>query len=437
MLIKNKICILIIFCLSSQNLLAGSLKTGNPERKRSNSEAFTETVYKKFEKLQEMIADEMFAEARAGLNALLDRRLNKFEEAHVNQYIGWIDSGEGKYIEAAKRFKIAIDSDALPNQAHFGMMIQMSKLYMGGEKYQQALNVLHDYYKGVDEIEDKIFAYEANIYAQMKKYKQAIPVLKKAISLSEKPQEKWNYLLYSLYKQESKFQEASEVMELLISINPTKKDYWKNLSADYFNLKKDKKSLAILVLAKESGLIDDEKETIRLFQMYSFLDIPYKAGTVLEKGLRDGVIKSTFKRWEDLGKTWYSAAEMDNALVAYGEASKLATDGKIDFYRALIYIDREEWNKAKTALNSALEKGGLKEKEKGRAWMFLGMAESETNNYSKAIAALKKATKFENSRKNAYQWIEHLQARVKQQRKLAEAERANERERAANTIDNQ
>ena len=140
------------------------------------------------------------------------------------------------------------------------MMIRMAQMYMSGEKYQETLDILQEYYDGVLEIEDKTFAFEANVYVQMKKYKEAIPILIKAIGLSEEPQEKWNYLLYTLYKQESKYREAAKVMETLISINPDKKDYWKNLSADYFNLKEDKKSLAVLVLANEGGLFDDEKD---------------------------------------------------------------------------------------------------------------------------------------------------------------------------------
>ena len=49
----------------------------------------------------------------------------------------------------------------------------------------------------------------------------------------------------------------------------------------------------------------------------------------METGLKSGVIKPSFKRWDDLGKIWYTAAEMDNALGAYNEASKLSTDGKM------------------------------------------------------------------------------------------------------------
>ena len=432
---KSKLCLFIIFCFLSQNVLSGSYKTGNKERKRTNSEAFSEQVYKKFEKLQEMIADEMYVEARSGLNDLLERRLNAFETAHVNQYIGWIDSAEGKYGEAAKRFQVAIDSDSLPNQAHFGMMKQMAQMYMAGEQYQKAIDILQEYYKGVVEVEDKIYALEANIYYLMEKYEKVIPVISKAIELSEEPQEKWTYMLYGAYKQTSKFREAAAVMEKLIQINPSKKEYWKYLSADYFNLKEDKKSLAVLALAKESGLIaDDEKEIVRLFQLYSYLEIPYSAGKVLEKGLKDGVVKPSFKRWEDLGKAWYAAAEMDNALSAYNEASKLATDGKIDLYRAYIYLDKEDWNNLIASVNTALEKGGLKEYQYGKAWMLIGNAHTELKRYSKAIEAFRKAAKYPKSRKGANQWISHLQTRAKQEKRRAEIERANAAERAANAI---
>jgi len=437
MISKKTLILLIVTGLFSQLLMAGSEKTGNPERKRSNSEAFTESVYKKFVKLQEMISDEKYKEARAGLVALTSKRLNNFEVANVNQYIGWVDSAEGDYVAAANRFKKAIDSDSLPNQAHFGMMLQMAQMYMAGDKYQKGIDTLKDYYNTVDEIRDSTYALEANAYSQLKQFRKAIVKLKKAISLADKPKEQWHYLLYSLHMELSQFREASKVLETLIQINPNKKDYWKRLSSVYFNLKKDKEALGVLVVADENGLLTNEKDRLHLYRMYAFLDVPYDAGNVLEKGLKGGVIKPTFKRWEDLGKIWYSAAEMDHALFAYNEASKLSTDGKIDFQRAYIYFDREEWPKVKSALTSALEKGGLKDNKIGNAWLLLGMAENEMDNTSAAIKALKNATNYKKTRNSAVQWIEHLEKQAKRARENAERERLLAEEREANTITEQ
>ena len=433
-IIKNKFYLLLILCLLSQNILAGSFKTGNPERKKSNSEAFTEQIYKKMEKLALLVTEEKYSEARTGLNDILKRKLNTYEIAQVNQYIGWIDASEGKYVDAANRYQNALDSDSLPNQAHFGMMLQMAQMYMAGDQEQKALDMLYKYYAGVDEIDDKTFALEANIHYQMANYSKVIPVMIKAIGLSEKPQENWHYLLYGAYKQESKFREAVGVMEKLIQLNPNKKDYFTRLSQDYFNLKEDKKALAILSLADENGLVETEKEKLQLFQMYSYLEIPYNAGKVLEKGLRDGVIKPSFKRWEDLGKTWYAAAEMDNALEAYGEASKLSTDGKIDLYRSYIYLDKEDWPNLAMTVNTAIEKGGLDENDIGKVWMLLGTAEFEMKNNAKAIAAFRNAAKYPKSKSGAHQWLNHLQEAERIKRERRDVEIANEKERAANAV---
>jgi tetratricopeptide (TPR) repeat protein len=435
---NNKTILLFVFiAFFTQSVFAGSQKTGNPERKRKNSEAFTESVYKKFVKLQEMISDEKYNEARAGLEALTTKKLNNFEIANVNQYIGWVDSAEGNYVAAAKRFQKALDSDSLPNRAHFGMMLQMAQMYMAGEKYQQGINVLNAYYKVVDEIKDSTFALEANAYSQLNNYVKAIEKLKIAISLADKPKERWYYLLYSLHMERSQFREAAKVLETLIAINPNKKEYWKRLSSVYFNLKKDDKALAVLVLADKNGLLVTEKDRLHLFKMYAFLGIPYKAGKVLEQGLTSGTIKPSFKRWDELGKIWYTAAEMDNALSAYNNASKLSTDGKIDFQRAYIYFDREDWPKTRQALNSALEKGGLKDSKIGNAYLLLGMVENEMNDRPAAIRALKHASKYPKTRKSAVQWIDHLEKQAKRAKLQAAQDKSLAEEAAANAITEQ
>ena len=114
---------------------------------------------------------------------------------------------------------------------------------------------------------------------------------------------------------------------------------------------------------------------------------------------------------------------MDKALDAYEEASKLASDGKIDFQMAYIYFEREEWQESKAALKSALEKGGLKDKKVGQAWLLLGMLETELKNNSGAIKALKNASKYKNTRNNAVQWLDHIEKQRKQAKALAEQER--------------
>ena len=414
--------VFIVLIIFSQLALTGEELTGNPERKRSNSEAFTEIVYKKFEKILEFISESKYQEAKIDIDMLMQKRLNDYEKAHIHQYLGWIAAAEENYSEAAKNYEIAIASDALTNHSHFSAMLQLAQVYMVMGQYQKGIDTLHNYYKITDKISDTTFAMEANAYAQLEKFKQAIPLLLKAINLSEKPREQWMYLLYSLHMELSQFQEAANVLEKLIEINPNKKDYWIRLYSVYFNLKQDKKALATLVLADKNGLLDDEKNRLMLYKMYALMEVPYKAGQVLEDGLKKGIVKPSFKHWDYLGKVWYTSAEMDKALEAFDEASKLATDGKIDFQRANIYFEREDWKKAKQALREAIEKGNLTDTQFGNTWLLLGMVESEMENIPKAIEALKNAKKYDNARKNAIQWIDHLEKKYARQKVQQERE---------------
>jgi tetratricopeptide (TPR) repeat protein len=434
MIKHTKIILLLSLIMISCSVLAGSVMTDNPKRERSSNEGMTALIHKKFEKYQEMIADELYDEAKSGLTALLKKNVNLFERATINRFLGWTESAQGNYKSATNYIQKAIDTNALVDQVHYSMMLQKSQMLAGDDKFQLALDALDEYYKVTDEIKDTTFFYEGSLYAQMDKFKAAMGPIKKAIELSDEPKESWYYLLLSMHMQTSEFLQASEILEILIKLNPNKKEYWSMLSEVYFTLKKDEKSLAVLMVAEKNGMITEEKESLRLYRMYAFLDNPFNAGQVLEKGLKNGVIKPTFKRWDDLGNMWYSAAEMDRALSAYDEASKLAVDGKIDFQRAYIYFDRQDWKNAKKALQAVIEKGGLEEKKIGTTWLLLGMVESEMNNRGGAIKALNNAKGYENTRSSAVQWLDHLETQAKRDQARIAAEKAIADEKAANEI---
>ena len=415
--------IIVVLCILPMLSFAGSVKTGNPERERSTKENMTESVYKKFEKFQEMIADGKYQAAKDGLTALTARRLNGFEKAQVEQFLGWAESSLNNYSAAIKHIKNAIATNALTNRGHFSMMLQLSQMYAGQGQYDKALKALDDYYKVTDEIKDTTFYYEASLNAQLQRYSKALKALNKAIELEDKPHETWHKLRYSLYMLVKNYQKAAKEAEYLVSLKPNKKEYWDNLNQVYFTLKQDKKALAALDLTNLNGLLKSEKDILQYYKMIAYLGIPYKAAKILEKGLKDGVVKSEYKHWKTVGDLWYTANEMDKALNAFNRASKLASDGKIDLRRAFIYYDKQDWNKAISSLNSALEKGGIPEKKIGTSYLLMGMAYNELGKTNSAIQALQKALKYKNSRKNAQQMVEYLQAEQKRKAKIKEQEK--------------
>jgi tetratricopeptide (TPR) repeat protein len=77
-----------------------------------------------------------------------------------------------------------------------------------------------------------------------------------------------------------------------------------------------------------------------------------------------------------------------------------------------MYGDNEQWKDSRDALQKALQKGGLK--RTGEAWMRLAVAEYGLKNNPGAIAALQKAATFDDTRKQASEWLRHLTGQAAQ-----------------------
>jgi len=406
---KKIIILLSLLCMGS--VWAGSLKTGNPERKPSGSVGLmTEPQSKKVTRYSEYIADEKYSEARNGLTDMLSR-LNErdaYVKAIVYQLLGHLESTAGDYGKAAEYFKKAVDLDSLPNTTHFRMMLQYAQLLIMEGDYRKGIKALEEYFSVVDEIPDTAFKLKAHAHANLEEFREVKKAIKQAISLADEPKESWYQLLLAAHSELSEYREMVDVLKTLISINPGKKTYYMQLSSVYFTLKEDKNALAALVLAYENGVMDKETDYMQLFKMYSFNDIPYKAGQVLQKALEEGKVESNFDHWKQLGQTWYNARELNKALAAYDKASEFAKDGEIDITRAYLYVDMENWPKAVESIQSALQKGGLDENKTGNAWLMLGMSQASLKKYSQAREAFNKASDYKKSRNNAQQWLNHL-----------------------------
>lgn len=389
---------------------AGSLKTSNPIRKPSGQVGImTEVQQKRITKYSEMLADEKYAEAKSGLLSIVGKSGSSgYVDAVIYQLLGHIDSLQGNYAASAANFKKSIDLDAMPNSTHFQMMLQYAQLLMLGDDHVGGLKALEDYMKVVDEIPDSAFAIKANAHAQLEQFREGKAAIKQAIQLSDKPSESWYQLLLAMHSELSEYTEMGEVLKTLISMSPNKKTYWMQLHSVLFTLKKDKESLAVWELAYRKNLFDKESDYLQLFKLYSYNDIPYKAADTLQKSLDENKVESNFKNWKQLGAVWYESRELRKALSAYDKASEFATDGDMDLTRSYLYLDLEEWSNAVSAITNALQKGGLDDNKTGNAWLMLGMSQASLKNYSKARTAFNNAMKYEKSRGNADQWLNHL-----------------------------
>ena len=387
-----------------------SFPNPNYRERKPKITGLSERTYKALERLQVMIGENQARQALPELQDLLERVDGaNYEEAVVEQTIGFAHASLEQYDQALVHWNRAINLNALPNNAHFSMMIQSAQLEMARDNFRETLQILDEWFASAEEIKLMGYELQAQALTSLNEYRPAITAIKQAISRCEKPKETWYQLLMALHVELKEFREAADVLKILVTEYPQKRKYWTQLAAMYMSLKLDKQALSTLALAHLNGLFEKETDYIQLYQLYSFLEIPYKAGEILQEGLEKGIVESTKQRWQDLANAWYAARELERSLAAYERAGELALDGKIDLSRAYILVDLERFDEAKEALQAAVEKGGLNESDTGNAWVLLGMSRYETCETSNASDAFRQARQFDRTRSSAGQWLNHIE----------------------------
>lgn len=379
-----------------------------PERKPAPG-LMTERSHNTLTKLYELVAEEKYVEAVDGFNTLLERtKSDAYTQAVVLQAIGHVRASQERYDEAVNYFKQSVNLDILPNRTQYQVMFQIAQLEVIQDQFRAGLQSLDRWFQATDEISVSAYELQANAYANLEEYRPAITSIKKAIAMCDTPKESWYNLLLAMHFELKEYPEAAEVLEILVAMVPEKRIYWTQLSSMYMQLKLDKKALATLALAHRRGLLDQESDYVQLYQLYGFMEIPYKAAEILQEGLDKGIIEPTKQRWEDLANAYYAARELDNALVAFEKAADLSLDGKLDMQRAYLLVELERWGQAREALAAAIEKGGLSDRETGNALVMHGMALYELCDGDAAETQFRQALRHESSRSSAQQWINHL-----------------------------
>jgi tetratricopeptide (TPR) repeat protein len=374
--------------------------------------ALDEVTWKQLNNIYEQVGEERYDDAYAGLQRLLARvGRDAYLQAILNQALAQVEWSRGNYDPALTYFEKAIELDALPDEAHFGLMYQIAQLYFMKERLDESLEKLELWFCKVppDKVTSSAYVLKASIYAQKSEFSAMLEAIETAIAMDPAPKENWYVMKLAAHYELEQYPQAAETLELLISKWPDKKLYWTQLSQIYYRLKRDDRALAVLALAYRKGMLDKQGDLTWLSSMYSNAELPYRAAAVLEQGIRDGIVEGSKNHWTMVADAWYAAEELDKSLAAYERAGEVAEDGGVDLRRAYILVDMERWPGALDALNRALEKGGLDERRTGEAYLLRGMAHFNLDQFDSASADWGRAGRYETSKKAARQWIEHLQ----------------------------
>lgn len=312
----------------------------------------------------------------------------------------------GDYPAAIPPLERSLDLQALPHEAQRRSRYNLAQLYLANERFSAAVEQLKIWFEETEKPGADAYVLLGSAYLQLNQFKNAISPLRRAIAISEKPNETWYQSLLGAYNELQDYPACVELLQRMLKLFPDRPDYWRQLSAIELMRKNNRQALAAMELGYLNGQLTGERDLLNLAQLYSLLDIPYKAAQLLEKEINQGRIEDTAKHWEQTADAWYRAKEMDASIAAYAKAVARGGDSGLRLRLAQLYLEERQWSKARKRLLEVIESKETKWRDRG--WLLLGIACFEENALEQARSAFSEALKFAKTRQQAAQWLTYL-----------------------------
>lgn len=370
----------------------------------------SEAVFHGVEEATRLIASKQYADAIGKLSKLADNG-SDFDKAVVYYNLGFAHSAKSDYPGAAQAFAKAVALKALPQQQQEQLQYNLGQLYIVAGKHDEGIRVLQEYIAtACKPVTAEAHIFLANALVERKRYPQAVPQIDLALSKAKSPNQSWYEMKLAVNYELKDFKACAQTLVQLIGLAPAKPDYWKQLSSMFFEMKSDMEAVAVLALAERQGFIDKPNERRNLYNVYMMLDLPFKAGTYMQESIDKGKVPGDEASLESVADAWINAREAARAEATLRKLASMSEKGEYFYKLGAMFGDNEQWRESRDMLRKALDKGGLK--RPGEAWMRLAVAQYNLKDTPGAVAALQKAVTFDDTRKQASEWLRHLNGQL-------------------------
>ena len=398
-----------------------------PKPPTRKTPAIRAKIFEKLNEAQVALEEKRFNDALKQLNTLRDTEgrnsLNSYELANLYNLYAFVYFTQENYDKALQAYQEVIKQPNLPYAMELNTKFTIAQLNFVKEDYRSGVATLLEWFKAKQELgEDpgaNAFALLAQGYYQLKDEAKALKYIEVAINdfkqKGKVPKEQWWALQRFMYYEKGDYKRVVSILEEAMKYYQNKA-YWVQLSAMYNELKQERKSTIAMEAAYEQGLLEGDKEQLNMAYLFLSQDLPYKAAKVVDKGIKAEIIPATSKNLELLGNAWRQAQEVKRAIPEMEKAAAKSDKGELWSRLGSIYVDNEEWDKAEKAIQNAFQKGDLKRPDS--AYLVLGMARFNQQEYEGARKAFKQAAKDERSETYAKQWIEFMDREIARQEAL-------------------
>lgn len=347
-----------------------------------------------------------YADAAAILSKLNLEKLSPYEQSRVHQVYASIANAQNKYDDARSHLAAAVASGGMNDEEVQSANYQIAQLYIIEERWKEGIDALNKWFQTATNPNSTAYYLLAVAYYQTKNLQAALPPAEKAVELAETPKEGWIQLLLALRLEREEYKLAIPLLKRLIALAPQKKNYWVQLSSINRQLEQYDESLAVLEIAHMAGLLTEPSELQQLADMESFVGVPYRAAKLLESSMASGKLPADQKVYEKLADAWIGAREYSKSMAPLQKAAELSPNGDLFVRLGQVYVQRQDWAPATTALQKAIDKGGLK--DVGSTQLLMGIAFYSQKQPKEARVWFQRAAQHDKVKKQAESWIAHI-----------------------------
>ncbi len=403
----------IIYTISLYCLLLSTLVAATPASshelehndKTRQTPVLRDATYKKLAKIEALTEQQQWNEADEQLKKLLDRKLNQDERAQTLRMQAYVKQQLEQYTEALKIYELMLTLE-LSRSAKLEALFTLAQLYAAQENPSEALHYLEHWFAIQENPTAQAYAFRAQLYYTLEQYDDARSNIEKALSLisdDEVPDESWLQLAAFIYFQEKNYASMELILKQLIA-HYSKSTYWTQL-ADIYNIQaKTDRQLQVLDAAYINQYSLSETHLIQLAHLLQESGDVFRAGLIVEQGLRQGEIKKNSRNYRFLTSLWLSAKEQDKAIEALQQAVTLSSDVLLTTQLAHLYFENEQYQAASDTARAALDKLEITpDPETGISWeakqvvnlhLLIGSSWFYQQQFDKAIKAFESAAEL-------------------------------------------
>jgi len=429
---KHRLAVRLCFLALTGAFLAGGAWAQEEEEdqtKTKQAQAVSKKVYDRIQQAQEKVDEKDYAGALRILRDLRDDDLTEYEQQNVLNYLGFVHYNMDNVDQAMRIYEEMLQIPSIEPQIRKQTLYTLAQLSTMQEQYTKALSVLEQWFElETNPGPEPFILYAQNLY-QVDRYADMVAPIERAIAIAKERENKevkedWYVLLNFAYFQQENYAKVRDIQKILL-MNWPKKRYWFSLAGAYTELGEDEKLIAAYDVANLQGMLEKENEFVTMAQLYMQAEVPYKAATLLDSKIEEGVVEGSARNYRLLSQAWQLAQEDEKAIPALQAAARMEDDGELFVRLGNAYLNLGRYEECEEAVKNGLEKGGLKSPD--NAQISLGMCLYNQRQYQAAIRAFREAGKSGRSQRIARQWINVIEADIEREEQIRLAEAAAER----------